>query len=98
MASIIYLIGLFAFASEASLAPFFQNSGRAFPWQALWNPKLFLYLFVGTLGIIALACFYKIATLSEGAFKVATGMGGRRVEPNSSDPDERRLLNVVEEM
>ena len=29
---------------------------------------------------------------------VATGVGGRRVDPHSTDLAERRLLNVVEEM
>ena len=29
---------------------------------------------------------------------VAAAMGGRQVDPASGDPDERRALNVVEEM
>jgi Zn-dependent protease with chaperone function len=41
---------------------------------------------------------YKVAALSGGGNVVAEGLGGRRVFPDTTDPVERRLLNVVEEM
>ena len=42
--------------------------------------------------------FFKIAQLSGGGNVVAESLGGRRVFPDTTDPVERRLLNVVEEM
>src|SRR5882757_328834 len=36
--------------------------------------------------------------LAQGGVAVSTMMGGRLVNPNSTDLDERKLLNVVEEM
>ena len=36
--------------------------------------------------------------ISASAASIAAGLGGRPVDPNTTDPHERRLLNVVEEM
>src|SRR5262245_50385551 len=41
---------------------------------------------------------FKIAQLAGGGTVVAERLGGRRIYPNTIDPVERRLLNVVEEM
>src|SRR4051812_24918330 len=65
---------------------------RPFPWQ----PTLFSG--VAALGLIAGGSLFKIAQLSGGGTVVAERLGGRRVYPNTTDPTERRLLNVVEEM
>ncbi|WKE63910.1 M48 family metallopeptidase [Gallaecimonas kandeliae] len=45
-----------------------------------------------------LAAFVKYMSLRGGGRKVAEALGGRRVSPHTQDPDERKLLNVVEEM
>ena len=49
-------------------------------------------------GIIGFASLYKTAVLSGGGGVVARALGGVRVSADTTDPDERRLLNVVEEM
>ncbi|HUJ86190.1 MAG TPA: hypothetical protein VLX30_05000, partial [Burkholderiales bacterium] len=51
-----------------------------------------------TLLVIASATAYRVFQLSSGGEAVADMVGARRVDPASSDPGERRLLNVVEEM
>ncbi len=63
-----------------------------------WNPELFLGVALVTLTIIAGASLYKILSLRSGAEAVANLLGARPIAPNSSEPRERRLLNVVEEM
>jgi len=65
---------------------------------ALWNPTLFFYVAAGTLGVIVCGSFYKTAALAEGGSAVAESLGGRLVNPNTTNPDERKLRNVVEEM
>ena len=50
------------------------------------------------LGIIALASLYKTVVLSGGGGVVARSLGGVRVSADTTDPLEKRLLNVVEEM
>ena len=65
---------------------------------ALWNPQLFLGAAVGTLAVIALGSGFKTMELAQGGSAVATMLGGRPVAPTTTDPDERKLRNVVEEM
>ena len=64
----------------------------------LWNPQLFLGAAVGTLAVIALGSGFKTLELAQGGSAVASMLGGRLVDPTTTDPDERKLRNVVEEM
>jgi Zn-dependent protease with chaperone function len=67
------------------------------PDFALWNPQLFSASPLGVLAVISSA-----ALQNHGAGRRRQrgfGNDGRRlVNPNTTDPDERKLLNVVEEM
>jgi Zn-dependent protease with chaperone function len=53
---------------------------------------------VAALALIAGGSLFKIMQLWGGGTVVAERLGGRRIYPNTTDPTERRLLNVVEEM
>ena len=66
--------------------------------QGIWRPELFLGVAAGTLLVISLGSLYKIIELSGGGESVALLLGGRAVDPQTTDLAERRLLNVVEEM
>lgn len=66
--------------------------------NSYWNPELFLAVSAGTLCVIGLGSLFKIGSLSSGGASVAEMFNGRKVDPSSTDPAERRLLNVVEEM
>ena len=61
-------------------------------------PTLYAYGAGATLLVIASATLYRVFQLSSGGEAVADMVGARRVDPASSDPGERRLLNVIEEM
>jgi Zn-dependent protease with chaperone function len=50
------------------------------------------------IGIIGLASLYKTVVLGGGGGVVAKSLGGVRVSLDTTDPQQRRLLNVVEEM
>ena len=66
---------------------------------ALWNPGLFLVTTVMVGGIILLGTWFKIAVLARGGgAAVAKTLGGRLVPRASTDPQEQRLLNIVDEM
>jgi Zn-dependent protease with chaperone function len=65
---------------------------------AAWNPKLFLGVAVGTLSVIIIGSGFKTMELSQGGSVVATMLDGRLINPNTTDLDERKLVNVVEEM
>ena len=63
-----------------------------------WDLHLFGITTFFTLLIIGGGCAWKRIDLAGGGPAVAESLGGRVVDPNTSDPDERKLLNVVEEM
>ncbi len=92
----IYLLVMFAFG-------FTQVSGNV----SRPGPAALMYLDPLMLGGVSLAVssivgagsLYKVASLrSGGGESVAAMLGGRRLPPNSQEPLERRILNVVEEM
>lgn len=64
----------------------------------LWNPQIFAWSTGITVAVIALGTLYKISKLARGGEAVALALGGRRVDPGTTSFEERRLLNVVEEM
>ena len=63
-----------------------------------WNPELLAQVSFATLLVVGGGTLYKLAQLRAGGSFVAESLGGRLVHANSSDPLERKLLNVVEEM
>ena len=56
------------------------------------------YVSALTLAVIAGGSLYQMAELRSGGDAVAEMAGGRLLDPNSKDRQERRLLNIVEEM
>lgn len=61
-----------------------------------WEVLGYVTLAVGT--VVALGSTYKLLQLSGGGRTVAEAMGGRLININTRDPEERKILNVVEEM
>lgn len=51
-----------------------------------------------TISLIVIGSLVRWADLSGGGERVANMVGARAVDPSTSDADERRLVNVVEEM
>jgi len=89
-----YFVGVVVF--NASRAQHHRYAEQ--PELVLWDARLFFGVTVGVLAVIVIGSAYKTNELSGGGGSVATLMGGRPVSPNTLDPDERKLLNVVEEM
>lgn len=91
----VYVASLLIFAGAGSRHNYYN--GEQIPF-ALWNPKLFFAVAIGTLAVVAIGSISKTAELAQGGSAVAEMLGGRLVNSNTIDPDERKLLNVVEEM
>jgi Zn-dependent protease with chaperone function len=83
-AGVAYVVGEYGHVSDLALS--------------FWNPRVFLVALGSTATVVGLGSLYKIAQLREGGSAVARGLGGRKVDPDSTKLEERRLLNVVEEM
>lgn len=63
-----------------------------------WHWDIILASAGVALSVIGFAVLYKWMVLRPGGKVVAEHLGGRRLSPDSTDPLERKVLNVVEEM
>ncbi|MCP5536555.1 MAG: M48 family metallopeptidase [Akkermansiaceae bacterium] len=63
-----------------------------------WMPGVFAVTAIGTAGIMGTGSLFKTMQLNGGGSVVARDMGARQIDPHTRDTDERRLVNVVEEM
>ena len=88
----LLLLGILAYSQTGE----FVFSVTALHLQFDWD------IFVGVAIVVSILIFlgslYKTMSLSDGGRSVAEMLGGQLIARNTTDPDERRLLNVVEEM
>ncbi|MCH9002691.1 MAG: M48 family metalloprotease, partial [Planctomycetes bacterium] len=68
---------------------------EAFSWL---QPELLGIVAVVVLAIVGFGSMYKVAQLSGGGHIIAESLSGRQLSPDTTDPIERKVLNVVEEM
>ncbi|CAN5826326.1 M48 family metallopeptidase [soil metagenome] len=64
----------------------------------LADPAIAMLALIGTLLVVGGGSLFKVAQLRGGGRVVAEQLGGRLLNPDTADPAERKLLNVVEEM
>ena len=100
MIALIYglAISVSVYASQSHHSRYQSQYYQSPPAVSLWNPELFTMVTIGTLAVIFLGSTYKTLALAGGGSAVAESLGGRLVASNTVNPDERKLLNVVEEM
>ncbi|OGB00800.1 MAG: heat-shock protein HtpX [Burkholderiales bacterium RIFCSPHIGHO2_12_FULL_61_11] len=60
--------------------------------------KTFAAVGAGVSTVVLVGSLYKIIALSAGGKVVAESLGGQLIPQNTQDPNQRKLLNVVEEM
>ena len=101
------LVGIFAIAVVCIVASINIVMAIAWLWLGAGErgvPRhvpggLFLATTVATVAVILCVSLFKVAMLRAGGGAAVAGMmGARQVAPNTRDPLEKRLLNVVEEM
>ena len=63
-----------------------------------WMPGVFVATALSTGGVMGTGSLFKTMQLNGGGSVVARDLGARQIDPYTSDIDERRLVNVVEEM
>ncbi len=87
--AILYVIGVLIFGENGNENTF------TIVW---WQPGVLLGVGLFTLVVVGGGSFYKLAELSQGGNVVASSLGGKQIDPGTRDFDEKRVLNVVEEM
>ncbi|MBI4622709.1 MAG: M48 family metalloprotease, partial [Verrucomicrobia bacterium] len=73
-----------------------EHPGR--PSHRYWRPDVFTPIALGTIIVVGLGSVYKWWQFRHGGATIAESLGGRQVDPQTTDLAERRLLNIVEEM
>ena len=97
MLAVVLIILSIYIAAIAIFFGFNVHTDPELPFQ-WWNPDLFLWITGATVSVVVIGSLYKIFALSQGGEVVARWLGGRLIDSNTPDPQERRLLNVMEEM
>lgn len=85
----IYFVTLIFFNSQ------FNVEGQP---VSFWYPGWLLTVSVIVGLIIASGTHYRVSQLRKGGSAVAEMLGGRKINPSTTDASEQRLMNVVEEM
>jgi Zn-dependent protease with chaperone function len=97
---IAYFVGaIFALACTfyiISLPYYFHGNPEA--EGSFWHPELFQWVVGVSLVFIATGSLTKIVKLRKGGKAIALALGGRELTGTATDPDERELQNIVEEM
>ncbi|WP_417657564.1 M48 family metallopeptidase [Pseudidiomarina aestuarii] len=89
------IIGLVVALAAVTMGGVTQTPGST-DYVVQWKPLGIIAAAVG--GAILLIMMAKWVTLKPGGHVVAEQLGGVRIAPDSQDPVQRRVLNVVEEM
>src|SRR5262249_51580608 len=71
------------------------GAGEPVSW---WQPELLLFVAAGVGVVVGAASAFKVAQLASGGQAVALMMGGVEVPGTTTEPRQKRLLHVVEEM
>ena len=77
------------------------DAGQPVMADTLWlarHPQATLVTTLAVLTIIGIANLYKTMSLAAGGGAVARSLGGLRIQADTTDPLQQRLLHVVEEM
>ena len=94
MVYVVFAVALGAGHAKMAAASGAQTATAFEPW----NPMLLLWVTAGTVALVTAGSLYKINLLSAGGRIVAESLDGRRIDADAPDPQQRRLLNVVQEM
>lgn len=65
---------------------------------SLWMPSVFVIAALGSGALMGTGSLFKTMQLNGGGSVVARDMGARQIDSHTTDTDERRFVNVVEEM
>ncbi len=90
----LVLVGLLYLMDGETLTR--EDHGAALLQLLDW--RLLAAIAAAVIAVVALGGAYKTAQLSSGGQAVAEALGGRPINTATGDSDERKILNVVEEM
>lgn len=104
--AVIALIAITTFAAAALIYLSGNAQPQAYEYaHTFWSGTLhalslqsFLWIALAVTSVVLLGSLFRFMQLGSGGRAIAEAMGGRLLLGQTSDPDERKILNVVEEM
>lgn len=93
-----WLVALFVLGVVATVVSVHLVLSLSMADGKIFDPLMFVLSAGSVMTVVGVGTAVKFVQMSHGGAAVAQAMGGRQVDPGSGDPDERRVLNVVEEM
>jgi len=94
----VYLLLLFAIALLSMTVLFYLVLMGLTEQRVVWRVDLFSWVVIGMTLFVGCGSAFKFMALRGGGGAVAASLGGQLVLPETQDPAEQQLLNVVEEM
>lgn len=98
IAAVLSLIVLTVLLFAAMIAAGMPGGMTTANLQQALSPELVFGVGGAVAVLVGLASLFRHLSLSRGGRSIAESLGGRQLQPNTTDADERRLQNVVEEM
>ncbi len=95
---IVVAVYVLAIGTEIWTVTEFDTGMSDVEFPPLWQPELFTWVTTMVFVVMGYAAFSKRRELDSGGAAVAVALGGRQVLPNTAQPGERKLMNIVEEM
>ncbi len=89
---LLFFLGFHTFGNEHTSAAGLAAAG------SLWQPQMLAGVAAGVSMLVGIGSGVKTMQLSSGGGVVARDLGGRLLDPATTDLAEKKLLNVVEEM
>jgi Zn-dependent protease with chaperone function/uncharacterized tellurite resistance protein B-like protein len=91
----ILLIGSFAYMEANEMG---ESISSLSVFEKYFELDVVIAVSIGVIVLITLGSVYKIMSLSKGGQAIAEMLGGQLIPQSTTDHEERRLLNIVEEM
>lgn len=95
---LLYVLAVFTLIGAIYLVVLFLFAYQQGEIGGIWNPALFFTVSFVTILIILIGTISRVMQLRKGGSAVAEMLGGRKLDPSTTDFKERQLQNVVEEM
>ncbi len=93
LSTYVLVMAIFVFGQQKM-----AESGQVVEAVGWFEPGVLGIVCLVTLAVVGFGSMYKVAQLSGGGHVVAESLSGRQISPDTKDPVERKVLNVVEEM
>ncbi|MDH5368857.1 MAG: M48 family metallopeptidase [Gammaproteobacteria bacterium] len=91
----ILLIGTFAYMEANEME---ESISSLSVFEKYFELDVIIAVSIGVIALITLGSIYKIISLSKGGQAIAEMLGGQFIPQSTTNLEERRLLNIVEEM